>query len=118
WLGGKPLSLGVNLSYNLINYRHSDVKNELLSSSVTLGRRLKWPDDYFTHQSILSYQLYDVEGGASFLAEGTSSILSLTQILERNSTDNPISPTTGSLLRFSAEVAPPLPGFAQFYKLK
>jgi outer membrane protein insertion porin family len=118
WLGGKPLSFGVNLSYNLISYRNSDIRNELLSSSITLGRRLDWPDDYFTHQSVLSYQLYDVAGGASFLAEGTSSVLSLTQILERNSTDNPISPTTGSLLRFSAEIAPPLPGFSQFYKLK
>ncbi|HEX6981658.1 MAG TPA: outer membrane protein assembly factor BamA [Balneolaceae bacterium] len=118
WLGGRPLSLGVNLSYNLINYRNSDEQYELLSSSMVLGRRLDWPDDYFTHQTILSYQLYDVTGGVSFLAEGTSSVLSLTQVLERNSTDNPISPTTGSLLRLSAEIAPPLPGFSQFYKLK
>lgn len=118
WLGGRPLSLGVNASYDLISYRNSPQRNELLSGSIALGRRLKWPDDYFTHQSILSYQLYDVAGGASFLAEGTSSILSIKQVLERNSTDNPISPTTGSELSISAELAPPLPGFSQFYKLK
>lgn len=118
WLGGKPLSLGVNMSYDLISYRGSDQRNELLSSSVSLGRRLKWPDDYFTHQSIISYKLYDVAGGASFLAEGTSSILSIQQVLERNSTDSPISPTSGSKLRLSGEIAPPLPGFSQYYKLK
>lgn len=118
WLSGKPLSLGVNMSYDLIKYRGSDQRNELFSSSVSLGRRLKWPDDYFTHQSVLSYQLYDVAGGASFLPEGASNILSIKQILERNSTDNRISPTTGSKLRFSAEIAPPLPTFAQYYKLK
>ncbi len=118
WLGGKPLSLGVNMSYDLISYRGSAQRNELLSSSVSLGRRLKWPDDYFTHRSVLSYQLYDVAGGASFLAEGTASILSIKQVLERNSTDNPISPTSGSKFSLSGELAPPLPGFSQYYKFK
>lgn len=117
WLAGRPLSLGVNMSYDLIQYRGSSQRNELFSSSISLGRRLKWPDDYFTHQTVLSYQLYDV-ANASFLAEGTSSIMSIKQILERNSTDNRMNPTTGSKLRLSAEVAPPLPGFSQYYKLK
>lgn len=118
WLAGRPLSLGVNMSYDLISRRGFSDRNKLLKSSVSLGRRLKWPDDYFRHQSVLSYQLYDIAGGASFLAEGTSSILSIKQVLERNSTDNAISPTTGSKLQFSGEVAPPLPGFSQYYKLK
>lgn len=118
WLGGRPTSLGVNVSYDLIKFRNSNVRNELFSSSVSLGRQLKWPDDYFSLRSILSYQLYDVAGGATFLAEGTSSIVSIREVLERNSVDNPISPTSGSKLQFSGEVAPPLPGFSQFYKLK
>ncbi len=118
WLGGEPTSLGVNMSYDLIKFRNSNARNELFSSSVSLGRRLKWPDDYFSLRTILSYQLYDVAGGASFLAEGTSSIISIREVLERSSVDNPISPSTGSKLQFSAEIAPPLPGFSQFYKLK
>lgn len=118
WLGGRPLSLGVNASYDLISYSGVSSRNEMLSGSVSLGRRLKWPDDYFTHRSVLSYQLYNVEGGASFLAEGTSSILSIRQVLERNSTDNAIAPTTGSKISLSGEIAPPLPGFSQYYKLK
>ena len=118
WLGGRPLSLGVNMSYDLISYRGRSSRNELLSSSVSLGRRLNWPDDYFTHRSVISYQLYDVAGGASFLAEGTSSILSIRQVLERNSVDNPIAPSTGSKFSISGEIAPPFPGFSQFYKLK
>ncbi len=118
WLAGRPLSLGVNVSYDLIRFRFSDIRNELFTSSVSLGRRLQWPDDYFTHRSELSYQLYDVAGGTRFLAEGTSSLLSLKQTLERNSVDNPISPTTGSRLQLSGEIAPPLPGFSQYYKLK
>lgn len=118
WLSGKPISFGTNLSYDLIKFRNSNARNELFSSSVSLGRRLKWPDDYFSQRTILSYQLYDVVGGASFLAEGTSSILSIKEVIERNSTDNPISPTTGSKFQISGEIAPPLPGFSQFYKIK
>lgn len=118
WLAGRPLSLGVNASYDLIRYRNSDIRNELFSSSVSLGRRLQWPDSFFRHQSALTYQLYDVTGGTQFLAEGTSSLLTLRQSIERNSIDNPISPTTGSKLQLSGEIAPPLPGFSQFYKLK
>lgn len=122
WLGGKPHSLGVNFSYDLIKRERQllpDEKNKLFSSSVSLGRRLKWPDDYFQQQSIISYQLYDIKGGAQFLAEGTSSILSFQQVLERNSLGpSLINPTRGSKIRLSGEIAPPLPGFSQFYKFK
>ncbi len=125
WLGGKPTSLGVNFSYNRLNYRNirglpgylRNTKEKMFSSSVSLGRRLKWPDNYFKFQSILSYQLYDVHH-ASFLAEGTSNILSLKEVLSRNSLDNYISPTRGSKIKLSGEFAPPLPGFSQFYKFK
>lgn len=119
WLNGKPTSLGVNLSYNYIRYRNSDARNKLFSASVSLGKRLKWPDDYFSTRSIVSYQLYDVvEGFTTGLAEGTSSIISFKQVLERNSLDNFISPNSGSKLSLSGEIAPPLPGFSEFYKIK
>ena len=115
WLSGKPISLGVNFSYNLFKFRTG--KNELFSSSVSLGRRLKWPDDFFSQRTELSYQLFDV-AGSSFLAEGASNILSIREVIERNSVNNPISPTTGSKLQLSFEIAPPLPRFSQFYKIK
>ncbi len=118
WLNGKPTSLGVNLSYNFIRYRGFDERNRLFSASVSLGKRLKWPDDYFSTRSVLRYQLYDVVGSASFLAEGTSSLISISQILERNSLDNFISPNSGSKFTLSGEIAPPLPGFSEFYKIK
>ncbi|MDX1671518.1 MAG: outer membrane protein assembly factor BamA [Balneolaceae bacterium] len=118
WLGGKPRSFGVNLGYDLINFRNSNAKNELVQGSVSLGRRLKWPDDFFSMQTVLTYQLFDVVGGTAFLADGTSSILSLKEVIERNSLDNFISPSSGSKLRLSLEVAPPLPSFSQFFKVK
>lgn len=117
WLNGKPTSLGVNLSYNFIRYRGFDETNRLFSASVSLGKRLKWPDDYFQTQSVVGYQLYDVTN-ASFLAEGTSNLITFKQILIRNSLDNPISPNSGSKFTLSGEIAPPLPGFTEFYKIK
>jgi outer membrane protein insertion porin family len=118
WLNGKPTSLGVNLSYNLINYSTTSERNKLFSASVSLGKRLRWPDDFFSTRTVLGYQLYDVQGTASFLAEGTSSIISIRQVLERNSLDNFISPNSGSKFTLSAELAPPIPGFSEYYKIK
>lgn len=119
WLNGKPTSLGVNFSYNYIRFRNSDARNKLFSASVSLGKRLKWPDDYSSTRTIVSYQLYDVvDGFTTGLAEGTSSIISFKQVFERNSLDNFISPNAGSKLSVSGEIAPPLPGFSEFYKIK
>lgn len=118
WLNGKPTSLGVNFSYDFINYRGTDEENRLFSTSVSLGKRLKWPDDYFQSNTSIGYQLYDVSNSASFLAEGTSSLLTIRQLIERNSLDNFISPSVGSKLSLSLEVAPPLPGFSEYYKIK
>ncbi len=117
WLNGKPTSLGVNLSYNFIRYTGSDARDRLFSASVSIGKRLKWPDDYFSTRTVIGYQLYDVTNSLSFLAEGTSSIISLKQVLERNSLDNFVSPNSGSKFTLTGEVAPPLPGFSEFYKI-
>ncbi|MEX0610124.1 MAG: outer membrane protein assembly factor BamA [Balneolaceae bacterium] len=118
WFRGRPTSVGFNVSYDFINYRGSNEKNELFSSSVSIGKMLRFPDDYFSQRTVVGYQLYDVVGNTSFLAEGTSSLFTIQQVLERNSLDNPISPNSGSKFSLSAEVAPPLPGFSEYYKFR
>ncbi|WP_290875344.1 outer membrane protein assembly factor BamA [Gracilimonas sp.] len=118
WFRGNPTSLGFNVSYNLLNYSNSNERNELFSSSVSIGKRLKWPDDFFTQRTVIGYQLYDVVGNQSFFAEGTSSLLTFEQVLERNSLNNPISPTSGSKFSLSGEFAPPMPGFSEYYKFR
>lgn len=118
WFRGNPTSLGFNVSYNLLNYSNSSERNELFSSSVSIGKRLKWPDDFFSQRTVVGYQLYNVEGNEAFFAEGTSSLLTIEQIIERNSLNNPISPTAGSKFTLSGELAPPLPGFSEYYKFR
>lgn len=116
WFRGKPTSVGFNLSYDLLNYSQLDERNELFSSSLSLGKNLEWPDNYFQFRSVIGYQLYNIQGSEAYLADGTSSLLTFEQILERNSLDNPISPNVGSKFTLSFETAPPLPGFSEFYK--
>ena len=129
WLRGRPTSLGVSLSYDLLNFSNragffsqntasTTERNELISASVSLGRRLDWPDDFFTQRTVLTFNSYNVDGINQFFEDGNADLLTLRQEIERNSTDSPISPSTGSKFNVSAEVALPVPGFSQFYKVK
>jgi outer membrane protein insertion porin family len=114
WMFGRPNSFGFNTSYSF--YKFSNQRFEQFSSSVSLGRRLQWPDDFFQQINILQYQMFDVFRSEGLLEPGRASMISLKSIVERNSLDNPLSPNNGSKLSLSLEVAPPLPGFKQFYK--
>ena len=118
WFNGKPTSVGFNTSYSL--YNTSTFKYELFSSSVSLGRRLLWPDDYFQNSNSIVIQKYDVDDqdGQFFGASGNTFLLIFRSVLERNSLDNFISPNSGSKFTLQAEVAPPLFTFSQYYKIK
>ncbi|WP_246075306.1 outer membrane protein assembly factor BamA [Gracilimonas mengyeensis] len=122
WFRGRPTSVGFNVSYDFYNSRRSSFnvnsKYSLFSSNISIGRRLKWPDDYFSQRTVIGYQLYNIEGSSGALSAGNSNLFTIRQVIERNSLDNFISPNTGSKFTFSAEAAPPLPGFSEFYKFR
>lgn len=130
WLRGRPTSLGVSLSYDFLNFSRrpsfgfmqpsqiDDRRNELFSASVSLGRRLNWPDDLFTQRFILTYNRFNVLGFSNVFEDGRANLLTIRQVIDRNSTDNPISPRSGSKFSISGEFALPVPDFAQFYKLR
>lgn len=126
WLRGKPTSLGVSMSYNFLNYNtrrftsldQPDRRNELFTASVSLGKQLDWPDDYFSRRLILTYNRFNVLGFSGIFEDGQADILTLRSVLSRNSLNNPISPSAGSEFSISGEIALPVPGFAQFYKIK
>lgn len=116
WFRGKPNSLSFGTSYSL--YRFSaDRRFEQFAANVAFGRRLTWPDDFFQQTTILQYQMFDVFGREGFIEPGRANIVSLRQVLERNSLDNFISPRIGSKFMLSAEVAPPLGQLQEFYKI-
>lgn len=78
--------------------------------SVSLGKQLKWPDDYFALVYQLNYQRYKLRNYNIFpgLTNGVSNNISLKVTLARNSAGpNPIFPTSGSNFVLSTQLTPP-----------
>jgi outer membrane protein insertion porin family len=116
WLGGKkPNSLTLSLFHNVQTngLAKGDPNRQALQiTSVTagLGRRLKWPDDYFTLYTAVEYQIFNLQqyqtGFLSF-NNGRANSLNFKFILGRNNTDVPIFPTKGSIFSLGLELTPP-----------
>ncbi|MBU2471614.1 MAG: BamA/TamA family outer membrane protein, partial [Bacteroidetes bacterium] len=87
--------------------------------SMRLGRRLTWPDDYFTVQGNLRYQMNDVRSGAGFYREGKTKQFTLGASISRRDLDNPIFPSIGSNINLNADLSggPFLPGDVDFLKV-
>lgn len=80
----------------------------LLGASVGWGKRLHWPDDYFTLYAELSYTRYNMKNWDYFLiTDGSCNNVSLSLTLGRDNTDNQIFPRTGSQFTFSVSATPP-----------
>ncbi len=77
-------------------------------AAIGYGKRLHWPDDFFTFYGELSYQLYMMKNWRYLLlADGFSHNLALTLNLSRNSIDNPIYTRRGSQFSLSLKITPP-----------
>lgn len=76
--------------------------------SVGYGKRLRWPDDYFTFYGELSYQMYMMKDWPYLLvSDGFSHNLSLNLQLSRSSIDNPIYTRRGSQFSIGLKITPP-----------
>ncbi len=85
-----------------------DKSIQMIGASLGFGKRLNWPDDYFTLQTSLNYHAYILKDWQYFpVTNGTSNSFSLEAILSRNSIDNPLYTRTGSTFTLDGEVAPP-----------
>lgn len=115
WLTGKkPTSLSTSIYYtrqtnSYYYYLTNDEYMEVYGIAASLGSRLKWPDDYFVLYHELSWQQYKLKDwNYNFLFNtGKSNNLSYKISLNRNSTDQPVYPRTGSDMLFSVQLTPP-----------
>lgn len=98
---------------NYENYYDPDKYIQLLGGSIGWGKRLRWPDDYFTLSLNLSYTLYMIKNWRyNFLMQnGNSNNLNLGITLSRVSTDNQLFPRTGSEFMLSLAITPPWSSF-------
>lgn len=115
WLGGKkPNALTVS-AYRSVQTNGIAAGNIgrsaiiISGASVGLGRRLKWPDDYFMLYTSLGLQNYTLQDYAGIFAfdNGNSNNLTVTLSLSRNSVNKPIYPTAGSEIGLSLQMTPP-----------
>lgn len=117
WLfGKKPTSLNTSLyytrqtnSYIYYNILNNDEFMEVYGFAAGIGKRLKWPDNYFVLYNQLSWQTYNLQNWVyQFLFNtGISHNLSYTLSLSRTSTDQQIYPREGSDFSFSLQLTPP-----------
>jgi outer membrane protein insertion porin family len=120
WLGGKKpiyfaLTAYTQLSSNASVYASDDPNYyhlKINGAGITLGQRLKWPDDAFQLNYSFNVDHYSLSNYPGYLFKnGTSWNIKLTQELSRNSLDAPIYPTSGSNLKFTVQVTPPYSAF-------
>jgi len=115
WFGGKkPNSFSFNVFHSVYNnssyiYEKSDKFLKMTGASIGLGKRLKFPDDYFTLYNEFSYQNYFLDNWDTdfIFTDGSSNNFSVTHSLSRNSVDQPIYPRRGSNFTLSLQWTPP-----------
>ena len=118
WLfGKKPTSLNLSAYYTrqtnsllALSILSHDRQMEVYGFSASLGKRLKWPDNYFVLYNGLSWQTYKLTNwysGYFIFDDGLAHNLSYTLNLMRNSTDQQIYPRQGSDISASVAFTPP-----------
>ncbi|HEX8357341.1 MAG TPA: POTRA domain-containing protein [Segetibacter sp.] len=122
WLGGKKRnSFTVSVydtkyrngiyNYNTGQYNYSDGDSYIQTSGVgiSLGKQLKWPDDFFSLVTSLNYTRYVLKDYAIFQGfdNGVSNNFNVKVALQRSSVNQPIFPSSGSSFLFSGQFTPP-----------
>jgi outer membrane protein insertion porin family len=125
WFGGKkPNSFSFSLfysksryssgyssysSYDYNTFDENDPNLKTIGASIGLGKRLKWPDDYFSLYSELSYQQYILHNYIYMrpIENGSYNLFSLKTVFSRSSQDQMIFPRRGSSLSLSLRLTPP-----------
>ena len=121
WLGGrKPNSFSVAGFYNRFAFGSRAFGNyqsfNIIQGSVSLGTRLKWPDDNFVSSTAINLQtlrlnqwtqgLFRADNG-EIVSSGEYFNYSLRQTLSRTTVSDPIFPRSGSVVTLTIQATPP-----------
>ena len=115
WLGGKkPNSFTFSMYHTVLSngVRKNDVNRQdmtITGGAIGLGRRNKFPDDFFQNYVELGYQRYNVNNYSNLfvLDSGKANAIYAKIQITRNSIDQPIYPTSGSKVTASVKFTPP-----------
>lgn len=112
WLFDTETLAGVSL-YNTKRRWVDGFSENLLGGSLRLGRRFRWPDDYFRGDWIYRYEQSKLYDFSDTFAKNYPSVVEgqirhssgLTQSITRDSRDYPEFPTSGSVFNITSELA-------------
>jgi len=118
WLGGrKPNALTLSFYQSFLsNWQDKTSENygwfRRTGFTAGLGRRLTWPDDYFSIYhgiNVMRYNLSNYSSGYLSVGDGNGkfNIISYNIVLSRNSVSQPIYPRNGSEFQIGLELTPP-----------
>ena len=112
---GYGYGYGYGSSYN--DYYTNSIQNaydpnkvlQMAGVTVGFGKRLNWPDDYFTFTTELTYNWYYLKNWEYlyYMNNGTSNALVLGLTLARSSIDNPLYTRRGSQFSLNLQLTPP-----------
>ena len=116
WLFDTPTLVGFEVFDTRQRYIY-DLRQS--GGTMRVGRRLKWPDDFFYVQGLFKYQYNNILEGQNFYREGEFNQFTLGSTISRKNIDNPIFPSQGSNYAFDVEMSggPLLPGEVDYYKI-
>ena len=126
WLGGKKRN---SLTFSVYDTKFSNAYNpatgtysaaqgnksylRTTGATVSIGKQLNWPDNYFTASAGISYVVYQLNNyyispvNLPGFNNGFSHNLSLKLAIQRSSVNFPMFPTGGSTYLLSLQITPP-----------
>ncbi len=117
WLGGKkPNALTVSYYHSIFSNglpSYDTLRSSFVIDGITigLGKRLTWPDDFFTLYQGVNLQIYQLQNYSTIFyigdGNGTYNNFNYEVILGRSSIDQPIYPRRGSDISLGLELTPP-----------
>ncbi|MBO73282.1 MAG: outer membrane protein assembly factor BamA [Flavobacteriales bacterium] len=112
WFGGKkPNALSTSVYHTRLQSVNTGGYQYITGATVGLGKRLKWPDNFFRFQYSLGYQKYDVfnYSGLNIATNdpGTFNNLNTKITISRSSIDQPLYPRSGSEFNIIAQLTAP-----------
>jgi outer membrane protein insertion porin family len=115
WLfGNKPTSFSLSSYYtkqtnSTYFYQNSGQSMEVYGFSAGVGTRLKWPDNEFILYNEIGVQSYKLTDWQYYFIfkDGISNNINWKIRLQRNSTDQPVYPRSGSDFQLGLQITPP-----------
>ncbi len=121
WLGGKkPTSFSVAGFFNKFAFGRRNTATyqslRIIQGTVSLGTRLKWPDDNFVSRTAINLQTLSLnnwtQGGFvtddnELVSVGNYNNFSIRQEIARSTVNDPIFPKEGSTISLAVQFTPP-----------